>query len=623
MIGAVAFVVGIAALQLQAALPPAAVLIALSLSGIALFVLASRGPRGVLPGARRRAAPVVAVIIAGLALGFSYAGGRAQLRLADQLAAGDQGRDVIVTGVVASLPIRLERGVRFEFDVEGVDGSMHVPSRILLGWYAAPEMVRAGERWRLNVRLKRPHGAMNPAGFDYEAWMLERNLRASGYVRSGRIDEPPKRLGAMVWQPLYAIERLRGWLRDRLVQQVGADRYGGVLTALVIGDQRAISEADWLLFNRTGISHLVSISSLHITMLAALAAGVIAFVWRRSPGLLARMPVQAAAVLFGAVAALIYALLAGWGVPAQRTVLMLACVAAAWLARGSMPPGSALAIAAAVVCLFDPWSVLSAGFWLSFGAVAAIVWVMQGRPGNGTGVGKATRGRQALRAAVRVQLAVSLALIPATVLLFQQVSLVSPLANAGAIPLVSWVTTPLALVGALLAALPPPLDQVATPVLQMAHASFASVAVVLEGLAAVPGASLAVSAPPWGLAALALAGVAWMLAPPGWPLRGLGAVALMPLFIWPVERQQSGELWITALDVGQGSAVVTEGRDRTWLYDTGPRYSADSDAGLRVILPYLRWRGIESLDGMVVSHLDSDHSGGRRPSCAACPSRAC
>lgn len=599
MIGAVAFVAGVAALQLQAVLPTVAALLAFALLSALLVAWAlTRAERG-------RATFLLVTALAGLAFGFAYAGGRAHLRLADELQAGDQGRDVVVTGVVASLPVRLERGVRFEFEVESIEGEVHVPSRVLLGWYAMTETLKAGQRWRLSVRLKRPHGAMNPAGFDFEGWMVERNLRATGYVRSGRNDEAPRLLDPMVWRPLLAIERLRGWLRDRLESRLGTERHGGVLIALAIGDQRAINEADWGLFNRTGISHLVSISGLHITMLAALAAGLVAAVWRRTPRLLARLPAQTAAVLAGAVVALLYALLAGWGVPAQRTVLMLACVALAWLARGQMPPGRALAIAAAVVCLFDPWSVIAAGFWLSFGAVAAIVWVMQGRFPTAT-----ARWREVLRGAVRVQLAVTLALIPATVLLFQQVSLVSPLANAIAIPLVSWVTTPLALLGAVLAALPTPMDAVAGPVLQLAHLSFAAVAWMLGAMATLPAAAVAVSAPPWGWAVLAVAGVVWLLAPPGWPLRYLGAVALVPLFVWPVDRPRAGELWVTALDVGQGSAIVIESRDQTWLYDAGPRYSADSDAGLRVVLPYLRWRGIDSLDGMVISHLDSDHSGG-------------
>jgi competence protein ComEC len=257
------------------------------------------------------------------------------------------------------------------------------------------------------------------------------------------------------------------------------------------------------------------------------------------------------------------------------------------------------------VCLFDPWGVTAAGFWLSFGAVAAIIWVVQGRPRRG-----GSSALNAVATATRVQIAVTLALVPATVVLFQQMSVVTPLANAIAIPLVSWIVTPLALVGAGIAALPDALWPLASFFLGIASAVFAGLAAVLAGLSAPSWAALAVPAPPWWVTAFTLAGIAWLLAPPGWPVRSLGAVAFLPMFVWPGERPPAGGLWVTALDVGQGSAVVLETRDHAWLYDTGPRYSQDSDAGERVILPFLRSRGIPSLDGVVVSHLDLDHSGG-------------
>ncbi len=573
-----AFVAGVGVLQWQPDLPGVTALLLVLLAG------------GIAIAASLRMPPTVALRVlaatGALLVGFSYAGLRAQARLADALQPEDEGRDVRVTGVIASLPVRLDRGVRFEFDVEAHGAEAKVPRRILLGWYVAGEPVQPGERWSFVVRLRRPHGALNFGGFDFEAWMLERGLRASGYVRSAT------RIDAMVWRPTYAIERARAWLRDRLLQQVGSARYGGVLVALVLGDQRAIADADWTVFNRTGIAHLVSISGLHITMIAALVGGLAGALWRRSPALLKRAPAQMAAIGAGLLAAFLYALLAGWGIPAQRTVLMLASVALAWLVRARLSPGASLLLAAFVVNVFDPWAVTTPGFWLSFGAVAAILWVMAGRPQP------APTARVVLRTAVRVQLAVTLALIPATVVLFQQVSLVSPLANA----------VPLALVGAALAVVPPA-AVLAGAVLDLAGAVFALLMTLLDVLSS-DWAAVAVPSPPLAFGVLATAGVAWLLAPPGWPARALGAVALLPLLVWPGERPASGALWVTALDVGQGTAVVLETRDRVWLYDAGPRYASDADAGERVILPYLRRRGIDRLDGLIVSHLDSDHAGG-------------
>ncbi len=601
----IAFVLGVCVLHQQTSLP-GGVMIALLGSGAALVLFTLRMLQvrtTVNVGLVGRAVALMAIA----SLGFAYTASLATWRMSDELAFDDEGRDVAIEGTIASLPVKLERGVRFEFDVErGISPSVRLPSRVLLGWYNGDAAIKPGQRWAFTVRLKRPHGTMNPGGFDFEAWMLERNLRASGYVRAGRNDPPATRVQAMVWTPRYAIERARSDLRERLQPQLADKRYGGVLLALVLGDQHAISDADWTLFNRTGIGHLVSISGLHITMIASLAGLAVGALWRRSPRLIARAAAQTAAVLAGMTAAFLYALLAGWGVPAQRTVVMLATVGVAWLASSRIRAATSLALAAVLVCLIDPWAVLAPGFWLSFGAVAAIVWVVQGRPLHAAASG----WRPVLHAAVRVQIAVTLALIPATVLLFHQLSIVSPLANAVAIPVVSWAVTPLALVGAALASLPAPLSLLAEPILSLANALFVIVTLALQWGASFAWANVPVATPPLPLVALAAMGVGWLLAPPGWPARALGSVAILPMFVWPATRAAESEVWVTALDVGQGSALLIETRDQTWLYDAGPRYSADTDAGERLILPYLRHRGIGRLDGLIVSHLDHDHSGG-------------
>lgn len=601
-----AFVAGVFLLQQQAELPTA-------IAGVLLAAAAAVAWAGALALASRaafvhRGRVVATLVAAGAAIaGFAYAAAMAHLRTADELAFADEGRDIRVTGVIASLPARLERGTRFEFDVERVETpGARVPSRIALAWYGADVQVRAAERWSLTARLRRPHGAMNPGGFDLEAWMIERNLRATGYVRDGRAEDAPRRIDAMVWRPGPAIDRARQHLREAMQRRLATERYGGVLIALVLGDQRAIAESDWSLFNRTGISHLVSISGLHITMIAGLAALGIGALWRRSPRLLARGSAQAAAAMAAVAAALAYCLLAGWGVPAQRTFFMLSTVAAALVLRRGLGPATTLALAAAVVCALDPWAVIAPGFWLSFGAVAAIFLVMHGR----AALRVEPSWRTHVADAARMQLAVTLALVPLTIVLFRQVSVVSPLANAVAIPVVSLAVTPLALVGAAFVLLPEPLASFAVPSFALAHWLFDMLAAALQALVAIPWASVPIAAPPTWALALAVGGVLWLLAPPGWPLRWAAATWLLPLFVWPAPRPAVGELWVTALDVGQGMAVLVETHDAVLLYDTGPRYTPAADAGERVILPYLRWRGIGQLDALVVSHLDSDHSGG-------------
>jgi competence protein ComEC len=356
-------------------------------------------------------------------------------------------------------------------------------------------------------------------------------------------------------------------------------------------------------FNRTGIGHLISISGLHITMVAGLAALGASALWRRSFFTDARLPLllpaQKVAALAGTLVALLYVLLAGFGVPAQRTLYMLAVVALAlWMGRLSSVTHVLCAALGAVVVL-DPWAVLWPGFWLSFGAVAVILFGGHGR------IGPREKGLRAnLRMAGQTQWSVTLGLVPLTMLLFGQVSLVSPLANAVAIPLVSFVVTPLALLGSLL---PEPL---CAWLLVPAHAVIAALAAVLAKMAAMPAAVWRAPAPQAWVFLLALGGTLWMLMPRGWPRRWVGAVGWLPLLMQLPEHPVAGRFRVTAYDVGQGMALLVETAGHRLLYDTGPGYAPGADAGSRVLLPYLRMRGIAALDGMVVSHGDSDHTGG-------------
>jgi competence protein ComEC len=546
---------------------------------------------------------------AGALLGFAWAALVAQQTLAPQLAKGDEGRDITVVGVVDSLPYRFEQGVRFNFAVQQVQGTAPpaVPPHVALAWYgglrgAAREVgdVQPGERWRLTVRLQRPHGNANPGGFDYEVWLLEQGVRATGYVRP---DPGNRRLDAFVYSFGSFVERCRAFLRARILAALPGKPYAGVIVALVVGDQRAIDQSGWTVFNRTGVSHLISISGLHITMIAGLAAAAVAALWRRSfftdAQLPLLLPAQKVAALAGAGAALLYVLLAGFGVPAQRTLYMLSVVAAAlWFGRITSV-SHVLCAALGLVVLLDPWAMLWPGFWLSFGAVAVILYASVGR------IGPEQPGLAgSLRLAARTQYAVTLGLVPLTLLLFAQVSLVSPLANAAAIPLVSFVVTPLALAGSLA---PAPLSAL---LLGLAHFAIEQLAHLLAWMGSQRLAVWSAPQPPWWLFVLGLAGTLWLLAPRGWPQRWVGAVAWLPLFTQLPEHSPAGQFEVTAFDVGQGMALLIETSGHRLLYDTGPMYSPDSNGASRVIVPYLKARGIAALDGMIVTHSDTDHAGG-------------
>lgn len=585
------FAFGVWLLQLQPVLPP---LVWAGWLTVGPLLLALLQGNGVL----RRILRQAVILITALACGFAWAAWLAHVRMSEAMPADWEGRDIALVGVVASLPQPYERSVRFEFDVEQrLTPDAQVPQRIVLSWWGAggrdvspaqlPEL-HPGERWQFTVRLKRPHGLVNPHGFDYEAWLLERGVRATGYVRP---KGGHRRLEAQVQLPAYSVERARERLRDRIRSALGEAPAAGVIAALVMGDQRAIPLEQWQVFTRTGVNHLMSISGLHVTMLSGLAFALVNLVWRRSARLTLALPAVKAAAVAGLLAALAYALLAGFAVPAQRTVFMLAVVAVAlWMGRATAAR-EVLALALLVVLLIDPWSVLAAGFWLSFGAVAIILFVTSGR----------LKPAHWLIAWGRVQWAVTLALVPVLLALFQQISLISPVANALAIPLVSLVVVPLALAGVVL-----PFDGI----LQFSQWLMNGCVLALEWLSLLPDAAWEQHAPPGWTVAVALIGTVWMLLPRGFPARWIGAIAFLPLLLIVPAPPPEGGLRLTVLDVGQGLSVVAQTHRHALLFDTGPAFGPSADSGSRVIVPFLRASGIRRLDALVLSHDDIDHTGG-------------
>jgi competence protein ComEC len=344
----------------------------------------------------------------------------------------------------------------------------------------------------------------------------------------------------------------------------------------------------------------MSISGLHITMLGSLAFFVVYQLWRRSTRLTLRLPARKAAALAGLLLALAYALLAGFSVPAQRTVYMLAAVAVALLSSRNLAPSQLLAAALIAVLLGDPWAILAPGFWLSFGAVALILYVTANRPGNS----------HWLMEYGKVQWAMTIGLIPPLLALFQQVSLVSPLANALAIPLVSFVVVPSTLLGALL-----PFDWL----LQFAHAAMALCMTFLQWLNQLPIAVWRQHAPPAWSIALGMGGILWTLLPRGFPARWLGLLLLLPMFLVRPPAPAAGMLRLTIFDVGQGLAVAAQTGEHILLYDAGPDYPGEADSGSRILVPALHAQGIAQLDTLLLSHEDLDHIGGARSLLQALP----
>lgn len=583
----------------------------------------------------------LAIWLAAACAGFGYAAWRAELRLAEALPFDWQSRDLDVTGYIAALPAYGLDNARFLFAVQTWDAEPageHLPRKIQLTWMAREAPLPAlvpGARWRLTVRLKRPHGEGNFGLRDAGAALLERGVRAVGYVsdaqRAQRLPGDASGIGVL-------IERWRAALRARIDTVLADAPHRGIVVALATGAQDAVSDADWRLMRSTGTSHLVAISGLHLAFVAGLAGWAAGALWRRARwrGVEAPLwvPAQKVAVAGALCAAAVHAALAGFNVPVQRALWMLAVAAAAVLSGRNVARSHVLAWALGLVLIRDPWAVTAAGFWLSFCAVAAILFAVSGVPvvRGAERVGDIpesadpmaeaaspdakrhwhlfTRlsdiGRRIgtkLASGARVQWAVTVALAPLTAYWFAQIPLIGPFANAVAIPFVSVLITPTVLASV---ALPAPLDAYA---LHAAHAMLDALAAVLGWFSGVPWAMLRLPQPgAWALACAAL-GVAWCLAPRGWPLRWVAPFLWLPLLVPAPTGPPFGTFRLTALDIGQGTSVLVETSRHTLLFDAGPGPES-THAGERIVVPYLQAHGVLRLDTLMISHDDSDHSGG-------------
>lgn len=579
-------------------------------------------------------------------LAFTLAGARASHFVKTALHPTLEGRTLQVVGIVANMPQRMEDSARFRFEVESahyIDGvGVKLPPHLLLGWYgnrlhssdnkvqAPPADLRPGDRWQLSVRLKAPHGHINPHGFDYELWLWEQGLQATGYVRNGAKDLAPQWLGR-TW--VHPVERLRQRVRSAIDARVSDRAMAGIVAALLVGDQAAIERADWDMFRATGVAHLMAISGLHITGLAWLAAVCVSGLWRRSDVWSSRkpwslwLPAPIAASACAALVALAYAVFTGWGVPAQRTVWMLGVVMLLRVYGLRWPMLQVWLTVCAVVLALDPWALMQAGFWLSFVAVGVLFASDSHAPvrvaarsdvlnvfevptvSNGLSYpNNQSNDKQLARIAVsawasgkrlwREQWLMSVCLAPLSLMLFHQVSVVGLFANLLAVPWVTLVVTPLCLLGLVL----PFAWSVAAEALQL-------LLWLLKVFAGVSWAQWSAPAAPLWTGAAALVGMGVMaMRVPMW-VRWFGVALVLPVLSWQTPRPALGTFELVAADMGQGHAVLVRTASHSLLYDTGPRYSAETDAGQRVLVPLLRAWG-ERLDRIVISHQDSDHSGG-------------
>ncbi len=567
-----AFVVGVAYVQTLAQLPP----IEVAWWSLPLAVVALRW---------RHAIPLVFLPL-GIAWGSAYGAHRLHDRLAPEL----EGRDTEIVGVVADLPQRAAQGWRFVLDVE--QAATGVPPHILLSTYDRSVVPHAGTRWRYTVRLKRPHGWQNPGGFDYEAYLLHAGIGATGYVRA---DPAPTPLP--ISRYAYPVLRLRADIGARIGAALSDRPFAGTIAAFVNGDQHAVTAEQWQVLQLTGTAHLLAISGMNIGWVAGLMFFCARWLWSRSMRLCLYLAAPRFAAIAAIAAALIYAALAGFSIPTQRALIMIAVAMLATVLQRRTQPSRVLALALLLVVLYDPLSVMSVGFWLSFVSVAVILVLMTTQPRP-----------SALQQWSRLQWGVTLALVPLLVVWFHRVPLASPIANAIAIPAIEIAIIPLSLVGALsLYVLPPSLAVVP---LTAAEKLLQWLWQPLHWFATQPALQWSSATPSlWALIAAAV-GIVWMLLPRGWPMKWLGVAWCLPAMFTPIANPAPGAVWFSLLDVGQGLAAVVRTAHHTLVFDTGPYYSTTFNGGTAALLPYLRAGGVGQVDVLVLSHDHQDHIGG-------------
>ena len=525
-------------------------------------------------------------------LGFLWAYIFSSYVLNDQLYPALEGTNLIVEGRVTGLPSYFDRGVRFGFEI---DKNLGVPrgqvaEKVRISWYSVLARVGPGDRYRLELRLKRPHGNFNDSGFDYEKWLYLNRYRATGYVKESKYNKLLSR--EPHW---YNPDWWRQNVAEQLDDALPDSGMRGLIKALVIGVRDEISAEQWRTLRRTGTAHLIAISGLHVGLVVAMGFFIFKWGWARFGSLNVAPPVVGAA---GSIAfAALYASLAGFSVPTQRALIMVLVVMGGVLCQRNLVVTHSIAIALFLIVLLDPLAVLSAGFWLSFVAVGVIAYAVSGRMG-------ASRG---WLGSVRVPIITAIGLVPLLLLYFQQFSLIAPITNFFAVPVVGLVVVPASMLGTgLLFCLP----AIGHAILRFAELVLGIVWIALDGMSQSLYADWSLPQPPIWVLFVAFFGIAILFMPQGLPARWLGLVALLPLCFPGSDRPELGTAKFTLLDVGQGLAAVIQTHHHSLVFDTGARLSETFDMGSAVIIPFLRKQGIRQIDSLVISHADNDHIGG-------------
>ncbi len=470
--------------------------------------------------------------------------------------------------------------------------------KVRLSWYYTNNVLQNGQKWQLKIRLKKPNGLLN-GDFDYEKWLYQNRILATGYVREGYILNTSDQSFFSTFFKVHIVN-----LRQKVASQIDivlADYpYKGLVKALAIGIRHDIEPEQWQSFLRTGTNHLIAISGLHIGLMSSFIWIIVFALWRSISILNLRCPATYIASVAALIAAIMYAALAGFAIPTQRALIMLCVVFMAIMFKREFQPSYILLLAFLSVIVFDPLSPLSPGFWLSFGAVAIILLIVSAR------LSIQTDKKDKFLQFGWLQFAIFIGLLPPLLILFHQFSLISPIANLFAVPLMSLIIVPLTLFATALLFIFAPLGLFVFKLLQWPIDALFD---VLGSLSQWSNSLIYVAEAPWYVILMICIGSLWLLMPKGWHGRWLGVILFFPAFFVEAEKIPQGQVQLTVLDVGQGLAMILRTRHHILLYDTGDKYSEQFNMADKVIIPFMRLQGINKIDKLVVSHSDRDHAG--------------
>lgn len=500
------------------------------------------------------------------------------------------GQDITMVGIISSVPEYQDRSIRFDFTP--IPESKNLPDKIRLSWYQPlPKNLTAGEQWQLTVRLKPPHGTMNPAGFDYERWLFQHRIGATGYIRKNISNQK------LAESSSYNINQLRQSIAQSIKSQLSDSNNIGLIQGLLTGLRHNISPEQWLILQQSGTSHLLAISGLHIGLAAAIGFFSFRWLWSIRANNLLRLPAKQAGAIGGFTFALFYAALAGFSIPTQRALIMLTVLLLALSIRKQLNSSQILSTTGLLILLIDPLAVLSIGFWLSFSAVAIILFLTQHRYPS-------PKWQWA-----KIHTFIALGLTPLLLLFSLKISLIAPIANFIAVPFVSLIIVPLLLLAVVLLYLYPPASVI---LLNLADSLISVLMQWLSMLASWPYSH-------WQNTDISslffipiLIATFIILSPKGLPAKWLALLGFLPLLGLTKPGPEYGDFDFILLDVGQGLSAVIQTQQHSLVFDAGAKFNQRSDAGKNIVGPFLHHRGLNEIDTLVISHSDNDHIGGAK-----------